>query len=187
MLKKGWSWWDYTWQHSLKRVDYSHLTEDAFTIDLVSNASGQLLPAKTLSCFKNFLPEPLNLSPKCYWGKFTFLTRNDQTFQNNNTWSQVSTIQLPILWKLWTCPFNRATITQKILSQSKCLEERTKVRFTSQLQNRVLHSLVRTWINFWNKYRIVDRYRTSQASICFCHCPHTLSHDIHRLDWVQYY
>ena len=34
---------------------------DSFTMELVSNASGELLPDNTLSCFTNFLPEQLNL------------------------------------------------------------------------------------------------------------------------------
>ena len=34
---------------------------ESFTIELVSNASGELFPDNTLSCFTNFLPEQLNL------------------------------------------------------------------------------------------------------------------------------
>ena len=34
---------------------------ESFTIELVSNASAQFFPANTLSSFKNFLPEQLNL------------------------------------------------------------------------------------------------------------------------------
>ena len=68
---------------------------DSFTIELVSNASGELLPDKTLSSFTNFLPEQINLEghwevaipeisyPSMYQniteGYFNFLTRN---FQN---------------------------------------------------------------------------------------------------------
>ena len=44
-----------------ERVDQSHLTIESFTIELVSNASAQLLPDNTLSYFTNFLPEQLNL------------------------------------------------------------------------------------------------------------------------------
>ena len=42
-------------------VDQSHLTRESFTIELFSNASGQLFPDNTLSSFTNFLPEQLNL------------------------------------------------------------------------------------------------------------------------------
>ena len=34
---------------------------DSFTKELVANASGELFPDNTLSSFKNFLPEQLNL------------------------------------------------------------------------------------------------------------------------------
>ena len=34
---------------------------DSFTIELVSNASGELFPDKTLSSFTNFLQEQVNL------------------------------------------------------------------------------------------------------------------------------
>ena len=34
---------------------------ESFTIELVSNASGELFPENTLSSFANFLPEQLNL------------------------------------------------------------------------------------------------------------------------------
>ena len=34
---------------------------DSFTIELVSNASGELIPKKTLSSFTNFLQEQVNL------------------------------------------------------------------------------------------------------------------------------
>ena len=34
---------------------------DSFTIELVSNASGELFPENTLSSFTNFLPDQVNL------------------------------------------------------------------------------------------------------------------------------
>ena len=34
---------------------------DSFTVELVSNASGELFPDNTLSSFTNFLPEQVNL------------------------------------------------------------------------------------------------------------------------------
>ena len=67
---------------------------DSFTIELVSNASGELFPDNTLSSFTNFLPEQVNLGgqwevaiseisyPSMYQnitgGYFKFLTRNFQ-------------------------------------------------------------------------------------------------------------
>ena len=44
-----------------KRVHQSRLTKESFTIELVSNASTQLFPDSTLTYFKHFLPEQLNL------------------------------------------------------------------------------------------------------------------------------
>ena len=39
---------------------------DSFTIEWVSNASGELFPVKTLSSFTNFSPEQVNLEGQ--WG-----------------------------------------------------------------------------------------------------------------------
>ena len=98
-----------------KRVDRSHLTMESFTMELVSNASAQLLPHKTLSSFTDFLPEQLNLDgqwevaiseisyPSMYQnvteGKFMFLTRIFQSNQNSITWNLVFTLPLRILLK----------------------------------------------------------------------------------------
>ena len=38
---------------------------DSFTIELVSNASGELFPDNTLSSLTNFLPEQVNLEGQC--------------------------------------------------------------------------------------------------------------------------
>ena len=38
---------------------------DSFTIDLVSNASGELFSDKTLSSSTNFLPEQVKLEGQC--------------------------------------------------------------------------------------------------------------------------
>ena len=38
---------------------------DSFTIELVSNASGEVFPDNTLSSFTNFLPEQVNLEGQC--------------------------------------------------------------------------------------------------------------------------
>ena len=70
---------------------------DSFTIELVSNASGELFPNNTLSFFTNFLPEQVNLEeqwkvaiseisyPSMYQkiteGNSIFLTRNFQNLQ----------------------------------------------------------------------------------------------------------
>ena len=41
---------------------------DSFTIELVSNASGELFPNNTLNSFTNFLPEQVNLEGQCEVG-----------------------------------------------------------------------------------------------------------------------
>ena len=88
---------------------------ESFTIELVPNASAQLLPDNTLSSFTNFLPEQLNLVgqwevaiselsyPSMYQNvteeKFMFLIRNFQSHQNSITWNLVLTFPLRILLK----------------------------------------------------------------------------------------
>ena len=49
----------------IKKIDRSHLTMESFTIELVSMASAQLFPDKTLSAFEVFLPEQQDL--ECHW------------------------------------------------------------------------------------------------------------------------
>ena len=71
---------------------------ESFTIELVSNASGELFPDNTLSCFTNFLPEQLKLEgqwevafseisyPSMYYniteGKFKFV---DEKFSKSTS------------------------------------------------------------------------------------------------------
>ena len=43
---------------------------------------------------------------------------------------------------------NKDTITAKTVSKLKCLEEHKKLRFTLQMKNPVLHSLVGIWDTF---------------------------------------
>ena len=72
---------------------------DSFTIELASNASGELFPDNTLSSFTNFLPEQVNLEgkwevaiseisyPSIYQKKrrhkSSFLTRNFQNLRQH--------------------------------------------------------------------------------------------------------
>ena len=87
----------------------------SFTIELVSNASAQLFPDKTLSSFTNFLTEQLNLDgqwevaiseyPTYQCTKtlrretLCFLTKIFQIHQNSNFWNLVFTVPLRILLK----------------------------------------------------------------------------------------
>ena len=48
-----------------------------------------------------------------------FWTQNFQTRQNIVIWNPLFTLQLQILWKPWTCSFDRDTITQKLTSPFK--------------------------------------------------------------------
>ena len=74
-----------------------------------------------------------------------FLTKNFQSHQNIITWNLVLTLPLRILLKPWTLSFKKDTFTAKTVSQLKCLEERKKLRFTLQMKDLVLHSLVLIW------------------------------------------
>ena len=58
---QGWARRGYSRQILSKRADKSRLTIDSFTMELVSNASGELFPDNTLSSFINFSPEQVNL------------------------------------------------------------------------------------------------------------------------------
>ena len=76
------------------------------------------------------------------------LTRNFQGRQNITILIPVFTLPLRILLKPWTVSLAKNTITAKILSQLKCLEERKKLRFTWQMRDLIFHSLVQIWGTF---------------------------------------
>ena len=96
-------------------------------------ASAQLFPDNTLSSFKNFLPEQLNLEgkvevaiseisyPSLYQnvtaGKFIFLIKLVQRRWKLTIWNPIFTLP-------WTPAFKKNTITAKAVSQFKCLGER---------------------------------------------------------------
>ena len=77
-----------------------------------------------------------------------FSTRNFRIRQNSTIWNLVFTLPLRILLKPGTLSFKKNTITAKTVSQLKCLEERKKSRFTLQMKDLFLHSLVRIWDTF---------------------------------------
>ena len=72
----------------IRRVDRSHSTMESFTIELVSNASPQLLPDNTLSSFRKFSPNQLNLegqgevaiSEISYPSKYQYVTEGKFAF-----------------------------------------------------------------------------------------------------------
>ena len=53
---------------------------DSFTIELVSNACGELFPDNTLSSFTNFLPEQVNLEGQ--WEVVISEISNPSMYQN---------------------------------------------------------------------------------------------------------
>ena len=117
-----------------------------------------------IELFSSFLPEQPNLDgqrevafseisyPSLYQmlrrENLSFLTRNFQSCQSFIIWNLVFTLPLRILLKLWTLSFRKDTILAKTVSQLKCIEERKKLRFTLQMKDPVLHSLVRIWDTF---------------------------------------
>ena len=121
-------------------------------------------PDNTLSSLTNFLSEQLNLDdqsavaiseisyPSMYQkvteGKFMFFQKKIRSHQVSITWDLVSTLPLRILLKPWTFSFKKDTITTKTVSKLKYLEERKKMKFTFQMEDPVLHSLVRIWDTF---------------------------------------
>ena len=87
---------------------------------------------------------PKSLGRKSY----VFWQKNFQRRQNSTMWNLVYTIPIRILLKPWTPSFRKITITAEIVSQLKCLEERKKLRFTLQMKDLVLNSLIRIWDTF---------------------------------------
>ena len=77
-----------------------------------------------------------------------FLTRNFQSRQNFTIWNLIFTLPLRILLKSRTVSFKKDTITAKIVSQLRCLEESKKLEFTLKMKDLVLHSLIRIWDTF---------------------------------------
>ena len=85
----------------------------SFTIELVSNASGELFPDNTLSSFTNFLPEQVNLEgqwevaiseityPSMYQnvteGKFKFFNKKPQNLRQPTVSNLVYTLPSQIL------------------------------------------------------------------------------------------
>ena len=77
-----------------------------------------------------------------------FLARKFQCRQNSTTWNLFFAIPLRILLKPWKLSFKKDTITAKTVSQLKCLQERKMLRFTLQMKDLVLPSLVQIWDTF---------------------------------------
>ena len=129
---------------------------DSFTIELVSIASAQIILGNTLSfyyiilCRNNwiwnfnerlhFWKYPAIIVLRCYRGDVDvfFDKENFQCRQKFKIWKSVCTFLIQILLKPWTLSFKKDTITAKMVSQLKCLEERNNLRFILQRDDLVL-------------------------------------------------
>ena len=151
--------------------------------------------------FYKTLPEQLNLeyqwevaiSKKSYplryqmsrrWN-LRFLTKKFQSGQNSTVWNLVLTLPLRILLKPSTLSFKKNTITAKILSQLKCLEERKKngrsgLAFFSTDLWHIFGSIVGDKFGVMLRGKGPHKQEFANAIV-----HHTPSHDIHRPDWVQ--
>ena len=125
---------------------------------LVSVTSAQLFHHKTLSPFANFYGNNwiwkvsirlhFRKYPSRQWTKtsqrenFCFIDKKVSKSTDFNFWNPISTLPLWILFKPWTL-FQKNTITAKIVSPTKCLEERKKLTITLQVKQLVSHSSVR--------------------------------------------
>ena len=102
---------------------------ESFTIELVSDASGELFPNDTLSFLRNFLPEQVNLEgqwevaiseisyPSMYKniteGKFKFFDEKLSKSTSTKIENLVYTLPSQTLWKPRICSFKRETTTAK--------------------------------------------------------------------------
>ena len=123
----------------------------------LSNASVKLFPDNTLRSLAFFVVAtefggPLGScsfgivlhinQPKCYRGKIDVFWQENFELDGVYHVEPRLIFRLPTLWP-WTHSFKKDKIKQKFLSQSKCQKQRKMLRFTSQINNRVGHSVVR--------------------------------------------
>ena len=137
---------------------------ETFTIELGSNASVQLFSDKTLSSLTNFLPEQLILEsqwevaiseiscPSMYQnitvGKFMFF---DRKLSNLSKFYYLQPGLYPsitdIVETMNTLIQERHNHSENYITVKLSLRTQ-KVRFTLQMKDLVLHSLVRIWDTF---------------------------------------
>ena len=137
---------------------------ESFTIELVSNASAQLIPDNTLSSFTNFLPEQLNLEgqwevaiseisyPSMYQivteGNFMFF---DRKLSKSSDFYDVEPGLYPSITDIVEA--TDPLIQERHNHSENCItvkvSRRTQnLRFTFQMKDLVLHSLARIWDTF---------------------------------------
>ena len=140
---------------------------ESFTIELVSNASAQLFPDNTLSSFTNFLPEQLNLDGQ--WGvaiseiSYPSMYQNvtegkvDKTLSNSSEFYYLEPGRYPSNTDIVEAMnfliqdrhnHNENCIKVKVSRKFRDLKSRKKLRFTLQMKDPVLHSIVRIWHTF---------------------------------------
>ena len=88
--------------------------------------------------------------------KLFFLTRNFQSRQNSTIWNLAFSRPLRILLKPWTLSFKKNTIIARTVSQLKCLKKLKKSRFTLQMKDLILRSLVRIWDPFSKEMLVIN-------------------------------
>ena len=106
-------------------------------MEFVFNASAQICPEHTLSSFTNLLLEQLNLEGQ---GEMFFDKKNFKIITIFFIRNPVCTLSARILLEARTDSFMSDTTKQKPLSQTECLGECKKLRFTLQMNDPVLHS-----------------------------------------------
>ena len=86
---------------------------------------------------------------KYYGGKTSFSSKSKLSIcQRFTICNAVCAFRSRILLKPWFFFFRKDLITAKFVSQSKCLEERMKLRYTLEMEKLVLHSSMQTRYTF---------------------------------------
>ena len=133
---------------------------DSFTMELVSNASGELFPDNTLSSLSNFLPEQVNLegqwevalSEISYPSMYQNITEGNVKFFDEELSKSTSTYNLE--------PGLYTSITNIVEAMNTLIQERNNhneacitVKVSRKTQKVVLllafsHSVAPTWVAF---------------------------------------
>ena len=131
---------------------------DSFTIELVSNASGELFPDNALSSFTNFLPQQVNLEgqwevaismyPNITEGNFKFFDK--KLSKSTSTYSiepGLYTSITDIVEAMNTLIQERKNHNETCIT-ARFLAEHKKLYLCLQTIALVLHSVAPTWVIF---------------------------------------
>ena len=138
---------------------------DSFTIELVSNASGELFPYNTLSFFTHFLPEQVNLEGQ--WGVAISELSYPSMYQNLNGgkfqvfWPETFKIYVNLQSWTWSIHVHhrlcrshedaqsREKQPQRNLHNNQCFSQNAKKMYLClQTIPLVLHSVAPTIVTF---------------------------------------